>query len=327
MGASGSAVAVMFPWQTYNADDIVPYAELVASGTARRLWAGQSMMVESHQSFAYLAGMGIKPAVGIGVTLMPLRHPVEAAVQARSLALLTGRPVVVGYGAATPGFVADLRGAPYRKPATAAAGYAAAVRGLLNGEAVTRHDEAAHCKAELPAVGAHPIVEVGLGVLRPGMARAAGAVADVAITWLTPPNYIRDVLAPALAAGAVGRRRPPRIVAMVHAALARPGRDPSRLVLAGARQHLSTQHYTDMLRQAGVMAYPDDPAAGAHAFVSAGAYAYGSAMDVAKQVRTYRDAGVDEVVLNLSGVAMTEGDDAAVKDLTEILQAVGEDDA
>ncbi|MBB6551248.1 hypothetical protein HD593_006043 [Nonomuraea rubra] len=35
-------------------------------------------------------------------------------------------------------------------------------------------------------------------MLRPGMARAAGTRADAAITWLTPPSYVRDVLAPAL---------------------------------------------------------------------------------------------------------------------------------
>jgi hypothetical protein len=327
MGAGRSAVAVLFPRQPTHAEHLAPYAKAVVAGAARRLWTGQSLQAESHQSFAYLAGMGIKPAVGIGVTLMPLRHPYEAAVQARSLALLTGQPVVVGYGAATPEFVAGLRGAPYRRPATAAAGYAATVRGLLAGEVVRRQDEAAHCHAALPGVGAHPTVEVGLGVLRPAMARAAGAVADVAITWMTPPDYIRDVLSPALAAGALGRCRPPRIATVVHAALARPGRDPRRLLLAGARPHLGAPHYTDMLRRAGIAAYPDDTAAGAQAFVDAGAYAYGTAADVAKHVRAYRDAGVDEVVLNLCGVALAEGDGAAVEDLTEMLTAIGDDGA
>jgi alkanesulfonate monooxygenase SsuD/methylene tetrahydromethanopterin reductase-like flavin-dependent oxidoreductase (luciferase family) len=322
----GAGVAVIFPQQTNDVEQLVPYAKLVAAGTARRLWVGQSLRAESHQSFAYLAGMGIKMPVGIGVTLMPLRHPMEAAAQARSLALLTGQPVVVGYGAATPDFVAGLRGAPYRKPATAAAAYAATVRGLLNGEFVQREDQAFFCRAALPSTGAHSTVEVGLGVLRPGMARAAGAVADVALTWLTPPDYIRDMLVPALAAGAVGRRRPPRIATVVHAALARPGRDPRRLLLAGARLHLGAPHYTDMLRRSGIAAYPDDPAAGAHAFVDAGAYAYGTATDVAKHVRAYRDAGVGEVVLNLAGVAFTEGDRAAVEDLSEMLEAIGDDD-
>jgi alkanesulfonate monooxygenase SsuD/methylene tetrahydromethanopterin reductase-like flavin-dependent oxidoreductase (luciferase family) len=327
VGIDRSAVAVMFPTQASHVEQLVPYAKVAAGGAVRRLWMGQLVLAESHQCFAYLAGMGIRPAVGIGVTLMSLRHPFEAAIQARSLALLTGQPVVVGYGAATPDFVAALRGAPYRKPATAAAGYAATVRGLLNGELVRRDDEASFCQVALPSAGAHPTVEVGLGVLRPAMARAAGAVVDVAITWLTPPDYIRDVLVPAVAAGAVGRRRPPRIATVVHAALARPGRDPHRLLLAAVRAHLSSAHYTDMLRRAGIAAYPNDPEAGAQAFVDGGAYAFGTAADVAKHVRAYRDAGVDEVILNLAGVAISEGEDAAIKDLTEIVDAVGDSDA
>ncbi|WP_455353365.1 hypothetical protein [Streptomyces sp. SYSU K217416] len=53
----------------------------------------------------------------------------------------------------------------------------------------------------------HPGVELGLGVLRPVLARAAGRVADVAISWMTPSAYLRDVLVPALAKGFHLRRR------------------------------------------------------------------------------------------------------------------------
>ncbi|GIJ58492.1 LLM class flavin-dependent oxidoreductase [Virgisporangium aurantiacum] len=326
MAGKQRPAAVLFPRQAEHAEFLVPFARAAVAGGARRLWTGQSLVAESHQAFAYLAGAGIRLPVGLGVTLMPLRHPYEAAVQARSLALLTGHPVVAGFGAATPGLVAGLRGSPYRRPAAAAAGYASTVRRLLDGAAVAHECEACACAATLPSV-AHPLVEVGLGVLRPAMARAAGAVADVAVTWMTPPEYVRDVLNPALAAGAVGRRRPPRTATVVHAAIARPGRDPRRLALAGARRHLGAPHYTDMLRRAGIPADPADPEAGAAALVDAGVYAYGTATDVAKQVRAYRDAGVDEVVLNPAGVALTEGGDAAVADLSELLAAIGDDDA
>ena len=317
------APAVLFPVQPLHPDAVVPFARAAVDGDARRLWMGQSLLAETHQTFAYLAGAGLRPPAGICVSLMPLRHPVEAAVQARSLALLTGQPVSTGFGAATPELVRLLRGEPYRRPAAAAADYLAAVRAAFEGSDRELRSEAAVLGPVGRLLGAieHPPVELGLGVLRPGMARAAGAVADAVITWMTPPGYVRDTLRPALADGAAGRPAPPRIVTVVHVAVRRPGRDVHRLARAGAGVHLSTPHYTDMLRRAGVPADPADPAAGAKELVNAGVYLYGSAAEIVERLREYTDAGVDEVVLNPAGVLLTHGTAAAAADLTEILAA------
>ncbi|MFF3442458.1 LLM class flavin-dependent oxidoreductase [Streptosporangium sp. NPDC002721] len=320
------APALLFPIQPAHPEVVVPFGELVADGLAGRLWLGQSMMAESHQTIAYLAGRGVKVACGLGVTLMPLRHPLEAAAQARSLAVLTGRPVVAGYGAATPELVRALRGAPYERPATAAAGYARALRAILDGE-IPQHS----CEAYAAGGGGlppmrHAPVEVGLGVLRPGMARKAGAVADVAVTWMTPPAYLRDTLIPALAEGAAGRGAPPRVAAVVHVALAGTGRDPRRLAQVGAGHHLRAPHYIDMLRQAGVSTDPADPRAGAAALVEAGVYVYGTAEEVAERLHGYREAGVQEIVLNPAGVMRTEGYKAALADAEQILHALADAD-
>jgi alkanesulfonate monooxygenase SsuD/methylene tetrahydromethanopterin reductase-like flavin-dependent oxidoreductase (luciferase family) len=321
-GTNDGPPAVMYPLMPLHADLVAPYAHAAAAAGARRLWMGQSLVAESHQVFAYLAGMGVRVPVGLGVTLVPLRHPFEAAVQARSLALLTGSAVVAGYGTATPRLVAALGGSPYARPATAAAGYADAVRATLAGRVGGHECETCASQLRLPSVP-HPQVEVGLGVLRPAMARAAAAVADVAITWLTPPGYVREVLAPALAAGATGRDRPPRIATVLQVAIDKPGRDPLRLALASVGGHLRAPHYTDMLRLAGVPADPAHPAAGARALVEMGVFAFGTPDDIAERVRAHYAAGVDEVILNPAGVAATEGSEAAVEDLAEILAGCG----
>ncbi|GAA0993536.1 hypothetical protein GCM10009555_084330 [Acrocarpospora macrocephala] len=309
--------ALLFPIPPTYPDQVVPFAELVMNGLAGRLWLGQSFAVESHQMIACLAGRGIKVPTGLGVTLMPLRHPMEAAAQARSLALLTGQPVVAGYGAATPELVESLRGTPYRKPATAAAGYAQTVRDMLNG-----HDRE---RGGLPKMK-HAPVEVGLGVLRPGMARAAGGVADVAVTWMTPPGYIKDTLIPALAEGAAGRASVPRVATVVHVALAHPSRDPVKLAHNAAGRHLTAPHYTDMLRRAGVPADPTDPRSGAKALVEAGVYVYGTPEEVVRRLRDYREAGVDEIILNTVGVGLTDGLKAAAADAEQILTAMADAD-
>ncbi|GEC06261.1 LLM class F420-dependent oxidoreductase [Streptomyces spinoverrucosus] len=316
------APAVLYPLQPDHPELVAPFAELVARTGARRLWLCQSFRAEPHQVLAYLAGMGHSVPVGTSVTLLPLRHPYEAALQARSLALLTGRPVVAGYGIGTPEFAQGLTPEPYRSPRTAVAEYLTSVRALLNGEDVA-HDGPYHClHASLPPVGPHAPVEVGAGVLRPGMARTAGATADMAITWMTPPSYIRDTLAPQLAAGAAeaGRATRPRIATAVHVAVRRPGRDPRRLARAAAGAHLRAPHYADMLRRAGVDVDAPDPAA---ELLRAGVVVTGTPEEIAATLADHRAAGVDELVLNPTATLLTEGVHAAVTDLEEITAALG----
>lgn len=320
-------LSVIQPQQPERPQLVEPVAKLVGETSLHRLWMGQSLNAETHQVLAYLAGRGHRVPVGIGVTLIPLRHPFEAAVQARSLARITGKPVVVGYGPATPGLVGALRGRPYETPARTSAEYALAVRDLLDGGPAEESVNEAFHQGEglvLPDIGRFPRVEVGLGVLRTGMARRAGGAADVAITWLTPAHHVRDTIAPALAEGAVraGRPAPPRIATVVHAAVARPGRDPRRLALRGASTHLGLPHYTEMLRRAGVPADPADPEAGAAALVDKGVYLYGSPEEVAKGLLDYEHAGVSEIIVNPAGVVNTEGIRSAVADVREITEAL-----
>ncbi|MFJ2033277.1 LLM class flavin-dependent oxidoreductase [Streptosporangium sp. NPDC087985] len=313
-----SRVSVIFPSQPGDASEVQPYAELVKRGAASRLWMGQSLRAETHHVLAYLAGNGYRVPAGTSVALMPLRHPFEAAVQARSLALLTGHPVVAGLGASAPEFVTQLNGVPYSRPATMAGEYLSTVRTLLSGGSVRGF--------VLPPLR-HPRVEVGAGVLRPGMARVAGAHADVAITWMTPPEYIEDVLAPALHEGAGEHRDPPRIATVVHAAVDRPGRPSVRLAYLAAQAHLRSAHYTDMLRRAGLDVDPDDPGTGARTLVESGIFATGTAEQIAGRLRDYHRAGVDEVIVNTAGVFFARGSRAALADAEEILSALEVGDA
>ncbi|WP_335934750.1 LLM class flavin-dependent oxidoreductase [Streptomyces sp. PTD5-9] len=316
--------AVMIPHQPDCVEDVLPYAELAARRRARRLWTGQSLRLDPLQLFAHLAGRGLRLSVGTGVSLMPLRTPYDAAAQARSLALITGRTVVMGYGTATPGFVASLHGAPYRSPRTAATEFLTAARTLLDGDTVDLAGEYHRPRTALTPTRPHPAVEIGAGVLRPAMARSAAPVTDVAITWLTPAAYVRDVLVPALRQGA-GDGCPPRVATVVHLAVDRPGRDPARLAGAVVSAHLTAPHYLDMLRRAGVAVRPgDDPLAKAGRLVDAGVFVYGSPAHIARELLRHRAAGIDEVILNVGGVQFTHGLQEALTDLEDVFTAVEE---
>ncbi|MFE1317384.1 LLM class flavin-dependent oxidoreductase [Kitasatospora phosalacinea] len=324
MTATGR-VSVLHPVHVKDPFDLRPLAELVREGAAARLWLGQSVTLESHHVLAYLAGAGYRIPVGLSVALTALRHPYDAAVQARSLGVLTGHRPVVGYGAGEPEFVAALHGAPYARPASAVAEYVDVVRRLLHERRLDHPGPLFPVRgARLPDTevppGAGP-PEVGAGVLRPGMARAAGAVADTAITWLTPPDYVRDVLAPALERGAraAGRERP-RIVTVVHAALDRPGRNAMVLAQRATRFHLRAPHYVDMLRRAGLDVDASDPVSSARELVEEGVFLFGGRREVRAGIERLFAAGVDEVVVNPVAVSESYGVPAAVADLREVLE-------
>ncbi|MDX8049931.1 LLM class flavin-dependent oxidoreductase [Lentzea sp. BCCO 10_0798] len=305
--------SVHVPFMPVRPDQIGPVAALVQRANTR-LWLGQALAIEPHQVFAYAAGLGHRIPVGTSVTLMPLRHPYEAALQARSLAMLTGQPAVAGYG---PGPVDFQRatGGRYRSPLTATREYLTTVRGLLDGETIHLNGEYFRLEGTLPPFP-HEHVEVGVGVLRPAMARLAGEVADVAITWLCPPAYIRDVLKPELG----GRTR---VVSVVHVAQRKPGRDLDRVAFSVCGRHLQAPHYVSMLNQAGVAVDPTDPESGARRLVEEGLFLTGTLPEIVAGLREYHAAGVDEVVLNLSGVGAVHGDAVAVRELEFLLGELG----
>ncbi|MFI5981380.1 LLM class flavin-dependent oxidoreductase [Streptomyces sp. NPDC051555] len=317
-----TAYSVLVPFLPRRPEQILPYAGLVQWTHAQRLWQGQSVMVEPHHGFVHAAGAGFRVPTGLGVTLMPLRHPYEAALQARSLALATGQPVIAGFGPGAPSLQQALRGAPYRKPLTAAREYLTAVRGLLAGEVVRMAGEYVTCEAQLAPFPSAP-VELGLGVLRPAMARLAGEVADVAITWLTPAAYLRDTVLPALREGAAKAGRPvPRLTAIVPLALARTDRAPGEIALASNAAHLGLPHYVDMLRKSGIGITGTDPALDARALVEGRGFLSGDTGEILAQLKEYEDAGVDEVVLNVTGVANLYGPQAATEELKTLLAAL-----
>ncbi|MEX3104986.1 5,10-methylene tetrahydromethanopterin reductase [Streptomyces sp. V2] len=317
--------SILVPFLPRRTEQVLPFAALVEWTGAARLWQGQSLLMEPFQSFSAVAGAGFRVPTGLGVTLMPLRHPFEAAHKVKTLAMATGEEVVAGFGPGAKTFQQSLLGAPYRSQLGAVREYMTVVRGLLSGEPVDFDGEFYTCHAGMgPAMSAP--VRLGLGVLRPGMARLAGEVADVAITWLTPAAYLDGVVRPALREGAsLAGRAAPRITAMVPVALERPDRDVSEFVLASNSAHMQAPHYIDMLGKAGIDFAERDAKSAGRLMADSGAFVHGNIDQVVKQLDEYRDAGVDEIVLNLTGVCRLYGAGAAMDDMKKILAAVGAD--
>lgn len=314
--------SVLLPMMPMRHEQILPFAALVQWTSALRLWQGQVLSLDTHHSFVFAAGAGFRVPMGTGVSLMPLRHPHDAAVHARSVAVASGHPFVAGIGPGAVEFQRNIAGGAYGSQLTAVREYVAVMRGLLDGEEVALNGDYFTAQDMLPPLPSPP-VEIGLGVLRPGMARLAGEVADVAITWLTPASYLRDVIVPAMEEGAKKAGRPlPRLVAMVPMFVTQPDRDPTRIVLQSNAPHLSLPHYVDMLTRAGIEIDPQQPVETVKRLIGAGAFLTGTPEELGRQMDEFHAAGVDEVVINVTGVAASYGPQVALGEIEAILGGV-----
>ncbi|MFQ6397846.1 LLM class flavin-dependent oxidoreductase [Nocardia sp. KC 131] len=311
--------SILMPFGTPRGEQILPFAALTQWSKAFRLWQGQSVAGDPYQVFAHAAASGFRVPIGLGVTLMPFRHPYEAALQAQSAAATMGHPLIAGFGPGAIPLQKSLLAKPYASQLGAVREYLTIVRALLNGEEVRTSGEYFTCFNTLPSFPGPP-VEVGAGVLRPAMAQLVGEVADVAITWLTPASYIRDVIVPELRTGArVAGRPAPKVVAVVPLGLAGPDRDGVDLALTSNSGHLRLKHYTDMLAGAGIAIDMADERASGRAIIDGGAYLFGTVQEIAVRLAEYAAAGVDEIVLNVTGVAFTYGTQAALQEIETVL--------
>lgn len=319
-------LSLLIPTVPATVEQAVPFARYVAQNSQlTRLWQGQSYGLEPAATFAYLAGAGYPVAAGTCLLVTPLRHPAQAALEARTVAAVTGQPAVIGYGPGSRAMQAARLGSAYEKPVEACVEFLHATRSCLaqRWDPVVQGSTSRYFRPgePLPPVP-HPRVQLGLGVLRPAMARAAGRAADAAITWLAPAKYVQHTLMPEIAKGAESAGRTgPSVIAAVPMAVARPGRNSIDLAHLSAGGHLVLPHYADMLGRAGAEVPTSDPVAAAKELIACGGFLYGSPSRIADGLSNYAAAGVDEVILNLTGVHSWYGTDETLLDLNEILAA------
>lgn len=315
-------LSVMFPVSPVDPTEVETFAKFVDLAGLQRLYMGQGLVFETHTTLARLVGSGIRIPLGTAVTLMPMRHPVLAAMHARELAAFTDQRYVAGLGMGSRQFVDAVGGGWPASPLGYTREYATIVRSLLETGAVDLQGKYFQVRTRLdPQMDVE--VDLALGVLRPAMTRLAGEIADIGISWLTPPEYCAEQLVPALEKGGADRDRRARLAAVVAVAVDRPGRDPVELAKAGLMNHLRAPHYGDALQKAGYDIRIGDAEHNAREIVERGLYVCGSPSEIADALAEYKAAGVDDILLNAGGVRLSEGPVAALTDLNEIVEAIG----
>lgn len=161
------------------------------------------------------AAAAVTERVGLGTAVAPVygRHPITLAAEAIAISDLAPGRMRLGIGNSHRPIIEDMYGIPMVKPLTYLREYLGILRGLLWDGKVDFPGEFFRVKSALPATVTPPRVPLPISALRRGAFVLAGEVADGAITWVTPIDYIVQTGIPALQEGAdrAGRERPPVI--------------------------------------------------------------------------------------------------------------------
>ncbi len=138
--------------------------------------------------------------LGTGVLPIYTRTPATMAQEAATIADLSGDRLNLGLGVSHRPVVEAWHGQSIDKPVTETREYVALVRAILRGEAPPEGVKW-QTQFALAGIGPYPGLPIYVAGLSPNMLRLAGEIAEGVVLWLCNPNYIRDVVVPAVREG------------------------------------------------------------------------------------------------------------------------------
>lgn len=200
----------------------------------------------------FAAAASTTQRIRMGTAVVPTfpRHPVVVAQQAVDIAQIAPRRFTLGVGPSHATSMETRYGIPYVKPLEHVREFVTIVKGLLQGEEV--NFEGARYKVH-GKLGYGADVPVITSALRAASFELAGEIADGAVTWLCPADYIRNVALPAMNRGAekAGRVRP-RLIAHAFLALTTEAAALERGVQESVPHYPKMHNYQEMFAAAGM---------------------------------------------------------------------------
>jgi alkanesulfonate monooxygenase SsuD/methylene tetrahydromethanopterin reductase-like flavin-dependent oxidoreductase (luciferase family) len=167
------------------------------------VWVTHGLGRDSFLVLAAYAAATSRIGLGNGVVPIYPRHPVSMAQAALTLSELSAGRFRLGIGVSHQAMISGMLGLGLVEPLAVMREYVAVLRGALAGAAAFEGKHyRAHWTLALPT--RPPAPPIYLATLGPKMCELAGEIADGAILWLCPPDYVRDVAVPAMERG---RRR------------------------------------------------------------------------------------------------------------------------
>ncbi|MEE8338247.1 MAG: LLM class flavin-dependent oxidoreductase [Dehalococcoidia bacterium] len=236
----------------------------------------------------------------MGSAIIPTwpRNPVFIAQQVIAIEALAPGRLRLGMGPSTEGAMRAF-GIDFHRPLTQLREYLTVVRTLLHEGEVDFQGTMVRARARIAGPLATPVMA---SALQPRAFELCGELADGALTWVCPPEYVVEQGLPAVARGAAaaGRDAPPVIMHVPTAVCD----DPEEVREAAQRQvgvYARFQFYGDMFAAAG---YPD-AAEGLSMDLVNSLVAHGSEQQVADRLLELLDMGMGEVM----AMPLVTGDD------------------
>jgi F420-dependent oxidoreductase-like protein len=246
---------------------------------------------------AYAAAGAATERIVLGTAITPTypRHPITLAAQALALDDLAPGRIRLGIGGSHKPIIEGSYGIPMGKPLEHLREYLTILRALLWEGAVDFSGAYYTVKAALPEQVAPPRIPIPISALRRNAFVLAGELADGAITWVTPVDYIVNTALPALQEGAerAGRPRPP-LIAHVSVAVS-SDRDAARAAFRAQFPYYSRlPFYAAMFAAAG---FPVTAAGEmSDALVDTLAVS-GDAATIRARLEAIRGQGIDELLI------------------------------
>ncbi len=156
----------------------------------------------------FAAAAAITERIGFGTAIVHTfpRHPVSMAATALVIESLAPGRLRLGVGPSAAMVIEPTFGISAAKPQQHLREYLAVLRSLLWDGRVDFRGDRITAKAQIPAPTG---IRVMASALRANAFRLCGEVADGAISWVCPLEYLRDVARPAMDAGATAAGRTP----------------------------------------------------------------------------------------------------------------------
>ncbi len=231
--------------------------------------------------------------LGSSVVVTYFRHPLITAQQSLALDDLAPGRFRLGLGSGHRSTVDDAFGLDFDAPLEHLREYVAVVRAAMAGAV---DHSGVHFRVRATLARPHR-VPIYVGALRYAGYRQAGEIADGAISWATPPAFLRDVARPALVEGALSAgRATPRLVGAV-LALVTDDRAATREV-ARERVAANTRQvfYRRLFADAG---FPEATDGNVPDALLDELVVVGDEGEVTSGLARYFDAGCDELIVSL----------------------------
>ena len=216
----------------------------------RQVWMTQG--APAPDTLAIFAAAALQTSqVHFGTSIVPTypRHPLALAQQALTLGDLAPERLRLGVGPSHRPTIEGTYGIKMDAPLEHEREYVSILRAALWEGSVDFHGKYYNVKAKLPRTPHTPIL---ISALRTGAYELAGEIADGAISWMSPVQFLLEKAAPALKAGAEkGERGVPPLIAHIPIAVSQD----RQAVLKASRQQLgrygSLPFYAGMFAEAG----------------------------------------------------------------------------